>query len=68
MRSWFETLGYRFESHELWDVNYFEWIINISVRCGRYDRVLIRGIDGEVGVQDVRAIAESVAVHKVDEG
>ncbi|NJR51726.1 MAG: hypothetical protein HC780_21240 [Leptolyngbyaceae cyanobacterium CSU_1_3] len=41
MRGWFETLGYRFEAYELWQTNAFEWIINIPVRRGRYDRVLV---------------------------
>lgn len=68
MRGWFETLGYRFESHAVWDADFFEWVINIPVRRGRYDRILVRGIDGEVGIRDVRALAESVATLKTDEG
>jgi WD40 repeat protein len=68
MREWFETLGYRFESHEVWGADYFEWIIDIPVRRGRYDRVLVRGIDGEVGIKDVRSLSESVAAQKADEG
>lgn len=39
MRDWFEILGYRFESHEVWAVDYFEWVIDIPVRRGRYDRL-----------------------------
>jgi WD40 repeat protein len=68
MRGWFETLGYRFGSHEVWGADYFEWIIDIPVRWGRYDRVLVRGIDGEVGIKDVRSLSESVTAQKVDEG
>lgn len=68
VRGWFETLGYRFESYEVWDANYFEWIINIPVRRGRYDRILVRGVDGEVGVRDVRSLAEVAAQQKTDEG
>ncbi|WP_442861054.1 hypothetical protein [Calothrix sp. NIES-3974] len=29
MWGWFETLGYKFEKHEIWAENYFEFIINI---------------------------------------
>jgi hypothetical protein len=68
MREWFETLGYRFESYEVWDQDYFEWIIDIPVRRGRYDRVLVRGIDGEVGIKDARSLSVSVATQKTDEG
>jgi WD40 repeat protein len=68
MRGWFETLGYRFGSHEVWGADYFEWIIDIPVRRGRYDRVLVRGIDGEVGIKDVRSLSESVTAQKADEG
>ncbi|MBD2325652.1 NACHT domain-containing protein [Alkalinema sp. FACHB-956] len=68
VRGWFETLGYRFESYEVWDATYFEWIINIPVRRGRYDRILVRGVDGEVGVRDVRSLAEVAAQQKTDEG
>ncbi len=68
MRAWFETLGYRFESHERWEADGFEWIINIPVRRGRYDRVLVRGMDGEVGIRDVRSLSESMAAQKTDEG
>ena len=39
MRGWFETLDYRFEKYEVWEDNYFEWIIKIPVRRSRYDRI-----------------------------
>ncbi len=38
MHGWFETLGYRFERYEIWQNDYFEWIINIPVRRNRYDQ------------------------------
>jgi hypothetical protein len=31
----------------------YEWIINIPVRRGRYDRILIRGIEGKAELRDV---------------
>jgi WD40 repeat protein len=68
IRSWFEILGYRFESYERWEADYFEWVIDIPVRRGRYDRILVRGIDGEAGVRDVRSLTESIAAQKTDEG
>lgn len=68
MRGWFETLGFRFESHEVWQDDYFEWIINIPVRRGRYDRILVRGIDGEAGLSDVEDLKQSAETHRTDEG
>jgi predicted NACHT family NTPase len=68
MKGWFETLGYRFESYEVWQDDYFEWIIDIPVRRGRYDRILVRGIDGEVGLKDIKALRRSVEVQRADEG
>ncbi|NJN11595.1 MAG: NACHT domain-containing protein [Richelia sp. RM1_1_1] len=68
MRGWFETLGYRFEKYEVWQDNYFEWILNIPIRRNRYDRVLVRGMTGEVGLKDVQALDSKVAEKKTDEG
>ncbi|MEO1433547.1 MAG: NACHT domain-containing protein [Cyanobacteria bacterium J06633_8] len=68
MRGWFETLGYRFERYEVWQNDYFEWIINIPVRRNRYDRVLVRGMTGEVGLKDVQALDSKVSEQKTDEG
>ena len=68
MRGWFETLGYRFERYEVWHLGYFEWIINIPVRRNRYDRVLVRGMTGEVGLKDVQALDSKVSEQKTDEG
>ncbi|HEY9614846.1 NACHT domain-containing protein, partial [Allocoleopsis sp.] len=68
MRGWFETLGYRFERYEVWEDSYFEWIINIPVRRNRYDRILVRGIEGEAGIRDVAALRQSVEEQRTDEG
>ncbi|NEO31757.1 MAG: NACHT domain-containing protein [Symploca sp. SIO3C6] len=68
MRGWFETLGYRFEKYEVWTESFFEWIINIPVRRNRYDRILVRGIEGEAGFGDVMALRQSVARQRTDEG
>ncbi|WP_026734639.1 NACHT domain-containing protein [Fischerella sp. PCC 9605] len=68
MRGWFETLGYSFEKHEIWEDNYFEWIIRIPVRRNRFDRILVRGIEGEAGLSDVMALRQSVEAQNTDEG
>ncbi|MDB9528577.1 NACHT domain-containing protein [Oscillatoria sp. CS-180] len=68
IRGWFETLGFRFESHDVWQDDHFEWIINIPIRRGRYDRILVRGIDGEAGLSDVEDLKASVETHQTDEG
>lgn len=68
MRGWFETLDYRFEPYEQWQVDGFEWIINIPVRRGRYDRILVRGIEGEAELRDVMALRQSVEAQQADEG
>jgi predicted NACHT family NTPase len=68
MRGWFETLGYRFERYEVWEDSYFEWIINIPVRRNRYDRILVRGIEGEAGIRDVAALRQSMEEQRTDEG
>jgi predicted NACHT family NTPase len=68
VRGWFETLNYRFEKYEIWEYNYFEWIINVPVRRNRYDRILVRGIAGEAGLRDISALRESVERQRTDEG
>ncbi|BAY69094.1 NACHT domain-containing protein [Anabaena sp. FACHB-709] len=67
MRGWFETLGYRLEKYEIWAEEYFEWIINVPVRRS-YDRILVRGVAGEVRLSDVMALCQSVNQQKTDEG
>ncbi len=67
MKAWFEVLGYRLEPSEKWEADWFEWVINIPKRRG-FDRILVRGIVGEVGIKDVMALRESVAASRVDEG
>jgi hypothetical protein len=67
VRVWFETLGYRFESHEIRALDYFEWIINVPARRG-YDRILVRGIEGEAEMSDVVALRQAVDEQRTDEG
>lgn len=68
MKGWFETLGYRFETHEVWQNDYFEWVINIPVRRGRYDRILVRGMEGAAEIGDVGMLRQSVEQQHTDEG
>jgi predicted NACHT family NTPase len=67
LRGWFETLGYRFETHAVWEDAYFEWIVNIPARRG-YDRILVRGIEGEAGITDIVALRQSADELRTDEG
>ncbi|MDJ0694937.1 NACHT domain-containing protein [Mastigocoleus sp. MO_188.B34] len=67
MRGWFKTLGYDFEKYEVWAEEYFELIINIPVRRS-FERILVRGIAGEVGLSDVMALRKSVQEQRTDEG
>jgi predicted NACHT family NTPase len=68
MRGWFKTLGYRLEKYEVWGDSFFEWIINVPARRNRFDRILIRGIEGEVGLKDVAVLRSSVEQQRTDEG
>ena len=68
LRGWFETLGYRFEKYEVWEDDYFEWIIDVPVRRNRFDRILVRGIEGEAGLRDVMALRQAVGIQQADEG
>ncbi|MEG4302562.1 WD40 domain-containing protein [Microcoleus sp. D3_18a_C4] len=68
VRGWFETLSYKFETYQILEDNYFEWIINVPVRRNRYDRILVRGIAGEAGLRDISALRESVEKQRTDEG
>lgn len=67
MRAWVETLGYRFERHEIRTEDRFEWIINVPARRG-YDRILVHGIDGEAEMCDVVTLRQTVDQQKADEG
>ncbi|MEG3880856.1 NACHT domain-containing protein [Microcoleus sp. herbarium7] len=68
VRGWFETLNYQFETYQISEDNYFEWIIDVPVRRKKYDRILVRGIAGEAGLRDISALRESVERQRTDEG
>ena len=72
MREWFEILGYEFsESYNIEGKTngkrFFEWIIKIQYRR-RYDRVLVRGVEGEAETCDYNALCQSVTTERTDEG
>lgn len=67
LQGWFETLGYQFEKYQVWEADYFELIIKIQGRR-RFDRILVRGIDGEAEISDLMALRQSVEAQKTDEG
>ncbi len=67
LQGWFKTLGYQFEKYQVWNPDYFEFIIKIQGRR-RFDRILIRGIDGEAEISDLMALRQSAEAQKTDEG
>ena len=67
LKAWFNTLGYDFETYKKSEKEYFEWIINIPKRRG-YDRIFIRGVEAEAGINDINAVKQAVETHKTDEG
>ncbi|WP_013325407.1 NACHT domain-containing protein [Gloeothece verrucosa] len=67
MRTWFKTLGYQFESYEVWKDDYFEWIISIP-GLFKTNRILVRGVTGEASINDVNSVKELVDEHKTDQG
>ncbi|MEM8723449.1 MAG: hypothetical protein AAGE84_29890 [Cyanobacteria bacterium P01_G01_bin.39] len=67
MKAWFETLNYEFDSYENQSDRFFEWIILEETRRG-YDRILVRGIEGEVGVADLKSLSQIIEEQNCDEG
>jgi predicted NACHT family NTPase len=67
MKGWFEALGYKFDSYNREEDNYFEWIIHVPARRG-YDRILVRAVEGEGKLSDVRALQQIVNEQKTVEG
>ena len=67
MRGWFDALGYDWENYQVWGEDYFEWIMNIPARRG-FDRILVRGIEREAGVNDLEKLRVAVENQDTDEG
>ncbi|MCA1057572.1 pentapeptide repeat-containing protein [Rossellomorea aquimaris] len=69
VKNWFKAIGYTFEKHKERSEEYVETIINIpGRRRGRFDRVLIRCIDGEIDLQHCNSLSDRVNELKVHEG
>ncbi|MEM8506091.1 MAG: NACHT domain-containing protein, partial [Cyanobacteria bacterium P01_D01_bin.1] len=68
LMDWFDVLGYGKEEYWSEEDNYFECLITIPVRRKRYDRVVVRGVEGEAGLSDLRSLQTSVETQKADEG
>jgi WD40 repeat protein len=68
LKLWFQTLGYKFETYEVLEKEYFEWIINIPHPLGGYYRILIHGVEAEAGINDINKIKDIVETQKVDQG
>jgi predicted NACHT family NTPase len=68
LRDWFGALRYEIEKDYLVETEeYFEWIMRIPLRS-RFDRVLIHGITGEAGMQDLARVEAVVKARNLDEG
>ncbi len=67
MRGWFDTLGYRFERYSLDGPNYFQWIIEVPARRG-YDRIMVRGVQGEADMNHLLALQKSMGEQMIKEG
>ncbi len=72
MREWFEILGYEFSQNynvegKTHDKSFFEWMIKIKTRRG-YDRIVVRGVEGEAEIGDLNALRQSVISERTDEG
>ena len=66
LRDWFATLKYEFEHHDGECEDGFEWIIQIPARRG-YDRILVRGVNGESRLTDLDALSKTLERLPVDE-
>jgi predicted NACHT family NTPase len=67
MKSWFAALKYDIESYEVEGDTHFELLIRIPVRRG-YERILVRGVEGEAKLADVIALRKTVNEQKTKEG
>ncbi|MEL6555876.1 MAG: NACHT domain-containing protein, partial [Cyanobacteria bacterium J06621_11] len=69
LSEWLDVSDYdRDEDYQVWDADYFEWIVGYQVTRRRSSRVLVRGVAGEVSMADLKAFHSSMAKVGVDEG
>ncbi|MDM8541631.1 SUMF1/EgtB/PvdO family nonheme iron enzyme [Desulfococcaceae bacterium HSG9] len=67
LKSWFKTLGYIQGSHDICTEAYCEWGVKIPARRG-YDYILVRSLEYQAEVGDVKALKKAVKLHQTDEG
>jgi hypothetical protein len=60
-------LKYDFEQYTHRDTRGFEWIIRIPVRRNKYERILVRGVDGEADASDAQRLLTAAEAERVDE-
>ncbi|MEN8443445.1 MAG: NACHT domain-containing protein [Cyanobacteria bacterium J06555_13] len=66
---WFDVLDYdRDEDYQVWDADYFEWIVRYQVTRRRSSRVLVRGVAGEVSMADLKDFQAAMEKVQADEG
>ena len=69
LEEWFEVLEYdREPNHEVWETNYFEWIINFPITRRKFSRILVRGVTGEVSMADLQEFQQAIKNTSTDEG
>ncbi|HLO89138.1 MAG TPA: pentapeptide repeat-containing protein, partial [Nostocaceae cyanobacterium] len=67
LKAWFNALEHKFENEPVLEKDYFELIIKIRKRRG-HDRIFIRGVEAEAGINDITLVKKAIESHKVDEG
>ncbi len=66
---WFDVLEYdRDPDYEVWNTNYFEWIINFPLSRRKVSRTLVRGMAGEVGMDDLKGFQKQIEATGANEG
>ncbi|ESA37111.1 (myosin heavy-chain) kinase [Leptolyngbya sp. Heron Island J] len=66
---WFAVLDYdRDPDYEIWDTEYFEWIIYFPLTRRKTSRILVRGVAGEVGMDDLQGFHQEIEKIGADEG
>lgn len=66
LKDWLKVLNHTFEIYNKNEKDMFEFITNIPTRRG-YDRILIRGIDGAIELQEVFDLKKAKEKIKTDE-
>ncbi|MGW1208395.1 NACHT domain-containing protein [Streptomyces sp. NPDC002499] len=68
LRSWFVAVKTNLQNVVYENSEEFLWHVDVPVRRGRYDRVVVLGIGGEVGAHHVQTLGRLVDDHAAAEG